>query len=159
MRLFAGYAGWASLIDRVEPPEHARLGLEVLDHRLDGVVGRSRRALEVGRRLDASARLLRLLGRHALALDVAIEVALDASDAARDRCVVHLDDRDLQAGLGDHLRDAAAHQPTTADDDDAFDCHPLASGAQYDRGRPRPAVAMWLRASSRATGIVCSSRM
>ena len=30
---------------------------------------------------------------------------------------------------------------------------------QYERGSPRPAVAMWLSASSRVTGTVSSSRM
>ena len=77
-----------------------------------------------------------------------------------DRGVVHLDDRDAEPGLGHHLRDAGAHDPAAAHHHYVLDADDrLRSVVSTERGRPRPAVATWFSASSRATGTVRSSRM
>ena len=56
-----------------------------------------------------------------------LEPALDPLQAALDRGLVDLDDRHVEAGRGDDLRDPAPHQPASADDDNTLNGHARSS--------------------------------
>ena len=105
--------------DLVEPLEHLPFDFEILEHGLDHQVHISQRFVLQGRRDQRQALIEARLGKRPLA-QRALIIAADVDEAAVERLLRRLQERDRQSRIDEAHRNAATHR-ACADDPDPFD--------------------------------------
>ena len=127
--------------------EHRPLGVDVLDDRLDDEIALGQR-LEARRPAETAHRGVTLLGRQLAPCHAVAEKPLDPAQAGVHRRLVHFSHDSPVPGLGAHLRDARAHQPTAENPD-----HLSPRIVRHHRSFLAPAREPVSRVSSAMTGV------
>mmetsp|Transcript_6672 Transcript_6672/g.27854 ORF Transcript_6672/g.27854 Transcript_6672/m.27854 type:complete len:228 (+) Transcript_6672:1789-2472(+) len=134
---------------RLQLGEERALHVQVLDDGLDDEVGRLQRR----HRLDARQRRSHGLGAELALGDQAVERGGQLGLGGLGRAVAGVEQRDLMAGLGGHLRNAGAHQ-AGADDEDVGGVEVHSEAFQFGLRLPRKAAK-----PSRASGVLRTRAM